>query len=185
MTGSGVGSTRRPLSWSLRGFTGAGYDKGRSVGWQAAWYSVQYLVFRQWWCPARLRSAILRAFGADVAEGVLIRHNVRITWPWKLSIGANTWVGEGVWILNLAPVTIGSDTCLSQEAFLCTGSHQMNSSTFEFDNGPIVVGDNVWLATQSLVLRGVTVGDRSVVGARAVVRHDLAPDSLVPVGTTA
>ena len=39
---------------TLRGFTGAGYDKGRPLSVQAAWFAVQHLLFRKWWLPARL-----------------------------------------------------------------------------------------------------------------------------------
>jgi putative colanic acid biosynthesis acetyltransferase WcaF len=78
----------------------------------------------------------------------------------------------------LEPITVGSDVCLSQGAFLCTGSHDHNSPDFAYDNGPILIEDGVWVAAQALILRGVTVGSGSVVGARAVVRRD------VPAGTT-
>ena len=174
-----------PVRHRLAGFSGAGYDKGRSVVWQALWFAVQSTVFGTWWFPLRLRPALLRAFGADIAPGVRIRHHVRVLWPWKLTIGADSWIGEGVWLLNLEPITIGADVCLSQEAFVCTGSHDNRSSTFEFDNAPITIEDGAWIAAQALVLRGVTVGADSVVGARAIVSHSLPAGSRVPAGTQA
>lgn len=173
------------LRRSLAGFTGAGYDKGRGVAWQAAWFATQNLVFRSWWCPPALRPPILRAFGATVGHGVVIRHGVRVHWPWKLQIGRDSWLGEGVWILNLEPVTVGSDVCLSQEAFICTGSHDRRSPTFEYDNGPIAIGDGAWVAAQAVVLRNVTVGAGAVIGARAVVAHDVAADAIVPRASSA
>ncbi len=129
----------------------------------------QHLVFGAWWLPARRRPAMLRAFGARVGRGVVIRNGVRVHWPWKLSIGDHTWIGEGAWLLNLEPITIGDDVCVSQEAFLCTGRHRNSSPTFEFDNGPIVIESGAWIAAQALVLRGVTVGADALIGARAVV----------------
>jgi putative colanic acid biosynthesis acetyltransferase WcaF len=169
----------------LAGFTGAGYDKGRGVAWQAAWFATQNLVFGTWWCPPGLRPAILRAFGATVGPGVVIRHRVRVHWPWKLEIGRDSWIGEGVWILNLEPVTIGADVCLSQEAFICTGSHDRRSPTFEYDNGPVAIGDGAWVAAQAVVLRNVRVGPGAVIGARAVVARDVAADAVVPRASTA
>lgn len=160
---------------SLAGFTGAGYDKGAGVVKQIAWLAMSGLVVTQWWCPLRLRLAILRAFGATVGSGTLIRHRVRIHWPWKLTVGSNTWIGEGTWILNLEPVTIGDDVCVSQSVVLCTGSHDRWSTTFEFDNAPITIGDGAWLAIRATVLRGVTVGECAVVGATALVTSDV-PD---------
>ncbi|MCU1688617.1 MAG: hypothetical protein JWN20_545 [Jatrophihabitantaceae bacterium] len=159
-----------------------GYDKGRSIAWQASWFAVQSLVFGAWWCPGRLRPTLLRWFGAEVAEGVVIRHRVRVLWPWKLAIGRDSWIGEGVWLLNLEPITIGSDVCISQEAFLCTGSHDRRSADFRYDNGPIDVGDGVWIAAQALVLRGVAIADGAVVGARAVVTRDVKPEDKVAAG---
>jgi putative colanic acid biosynthesis acetyltransferase WcaF len=156
-------STRR-----LRDFTGAGYDKGRPVLWQAVWFAAMNLVFSAWWLPARFRPAILRAFGASVGEGVLIRHRVRVLWPWKLTIGDNCWIGEGAWLLNLEPITIEHDACISQEAFLCTGSHDHHDPAFEFVNAPITVGAGAWVAARAVVLRGSTLAPGEVVAAGAV-----------------
>lgn len=163
---------------SLAGFTGAGYDKGRPVPVQALWLAISGLLITRWWCPGRVRVAVLRAFGANIGENVLIRHRVRIHWPWKLTVGSDTWIGEDTWILNLEPVTIGSDVCISQSVLLCTGSHDRRSSTFEFDNAPIVIEDGAWVAARATVLRGVTVGSDAVVGATALVTAD------VPAGAT-
>lgn len=159
----------------LRGFSGRGYDKGRSIGWQALWFATSNLVFSAWWLPRRLRPVILRAFGARVGERVFIRHRVRVLWPWKLTVGDDCWLGEDAWLLNLEPITLGHDVCLSQAAFLCTGSHDRRSPTFEYDNGPIVVGDGAWIAARATVLRGVTVGAGAVVAAGVVCATDV-PD---------
>jgi putative colanic acid biosynthesis acetyltransferase WcaF len=175
-------SLRKPaavVSHNLAGFTGVGYDRGRSLPWQVTWFAVQHLVFKAWWFPARLRPGLLRLFGADVGQGVRIRIGVRVHWPWKLRIGDSSWIGEDVWILNLEPIDIGHDVCVSQGAFLCAGSHRHDSPTFEFDNGPIRIGDSAWIAAQALVLRGVTVGEGAVVGARALVARDVPPGGRV------
>lgn len=171
---------------SLAGFTGAGYDKGRGPAWQVAWLLVSGLVVTRWWCPGRLRVALLRAFGARIGSGVLIRHGVRVHWPWKLTVGDDVWIGEQVWVLNLEPVTIGSDVCVSQGVLLCTGSHDRRSPTFEFDNAPIVLGSGCWVAARATVLRGVTVGEDATVGACALVTRDVAPGAtvLAPAATT-
>ncbi|HEY3924159.1 MAG TPA: hypothetical protein VGL75_06315 [Acidothermaceae bacterium] len=150
-----------------------GYDKGRSVAWQAAWFAVQNMIFNAWWLPGSLRPRILRAFGASVGRNVFIRHRVRILWPWKLSIGNDTWIGEDAWLLNLEQITIGNDVCVSQGAFLCTGSHDHRSSDFHYDNAPIVVEDGAWIAAQALVLRGSVIGRGAVIGARAVITHSV------------
>ncbi|MBI5230792.1 MAG: putative colanic acid biosynthesis acetyltransferase [Coriobacteriales bacterium] len=153
---------------SLRSFTGAGYDKGRNKLWQAAWFAVMNLVFMKWWLPPRLRPPILRAFGAQIGDRVLIRHRVRVLWPWKLTIGDDCWIGEGAWLLNLEPITIEHDVCISQEALLCTGSHRRTDPAFDFDNGQIHVGAGSWVATRATVLRNTVIAPDEVVGALQV-----------------
>jgi putative colanic acid biosynthesis acetyltransferase WcaF len=162
----------------LRGFTGSGYDIGRSKPIQALWLLVSGTIFMRWWCPARLRIFILRSFGASIGADVLVRHRVRVHWPWKLRVGDACWIGEGSWLLNLEPITIGSNVCISQDAFICTGSHDRRTPTFEFDNGPIDIHDGAWVAARAVVLRGVTIGAGATVGANVVVHADVAAGSV-------
>jgi putative colanic acid biosynthesis acetyltransferase WcaF len=162
----------------LSRFRGDGYEVGRSKLWQVAWLTVQTTVFMRWWMPARARVGILRFFGASIGDNVLIRHRVRIHWPWKLTVGDNSWIGEGAWLLNLEPIIVGRNVCISQEAFLCTGSHDRGSATFEFDNAPIAIYDEAWIAARATLLRGVSVGERAVVGATALVASSVSPGAV-------
>lgn len=173
-----------PVERRLAGFTGAGYDKGRGPLWQIGWLILSGAVVTRWWCPAKQRVALLRFFGATIGEGVLIRHRVRIHWPWKLEVGDDTWIGEDAWLLNLEPIRIGSNVCISQSVLLCSGSHDRRSPTFEFDNAPIDIENNVWIAARATILRGVRVGRGAVVGACALVSADVAPGTtvLAPLG---
>ena len=164
---------------SLAARRGRPYDKGRGFAMQTLWVAVSTLIFTQVWCPSRLRCTILRMFGAQIGKGVLIRHRVAVQWPWKLTIGDNSWVGTGAELYNLDNIVIGSDVCISQHVFLCTGSHDRTSQTFEFDNGPIVIEDGAWVCARSTVLRGVTVGANSVIGATSLVYSDVPPNSIV------
>lgn len=164
---------------SLKDFGGSDYAKGRPPIVQALWIAISGLIVMRWWCPGTLRLTILRMFGAEIGDNVLIRHRVRIHWPWKLRVGDSSWIGEGAWILNLEPVEIGQDVCISQDAFICTGSHHFDSPTFEFDNGSISIEDGVWIAAKSTVLRGVRIGANSLIGAASVVARDVPADSRV------
>lgn len=167
------------MTWRLDRFSGAGYDKGRSAVSQVLWLVAQHVLVRPWWVPVSVRRWVLRRFGATIGTGVLIRHRVRIHWPWKLQVGDHSWIGEGVWILNLETVTIGSHTCISQDVLLCTGSHDRHSPSFEFDNGPIRIGDHSWVGARGTVLRGVTIGSGVVVGATALVIDDITDNTTV------
>lgn len=165
--------------FDLSKFTGAGYDRGRGFASQVLWLAVSGAYLEHWWCPPGTRARILRSFGAVIGERVLIRHRVRIHWPWKLTVGDNSWIGEGTWILNLEPVSIGSNVCVSQDVFLCTGSHDRSSPSFEFDNAPIVIDDGAWVAARATVLRGCHIGANSIVGAAALIVKDVPAEAVL------
>lgn len=137
------------------------------------------LLFSRWFCPASLRVSLLRLFGATIGDDVLIRHRVRVLWPWKLVVGDRSWIGEGAWILNLEPVTIGADVCISQEVFLCSGSHDYRAANFRYRNQPIDIEDGAWVAARAMVLPGVKVGTASVIAAGVTVAHDVPPRTLL------
>ena len=155
------------------------YDKRRGILAQALWVAVNELVVIKVWCPNRLRCNILRWFGARIGRDVLIRHRVRVHWPWNLTVGDDSWIGTDVELYNLDDIVVGSDVCISQHTYLCTGSHDRFSAVFDFDNGPIVVEDGAWICARSTILRGVTIGANTVVGATCVITDDVPPNSIV------
>lgn len=163
----------------LAQFTGRGHEPGRPVPTLALWFAIGDPISRSVLVPAGVRARLLRAFGAQIGENVNIRHDVHIHFPWKLTVGDNSWVGVGTHLLNVEPITIGEDVCISQQSYLCTGSHRADDPAFEYDNAPIVVEDGAWLALRSTVLRGVTIGRDAVVGACALVGKDVPAGSRV------
>jgi putative colanic acid biosynthesis acetyltransferase WcaF len=171
MTLPDLSGTRPTVHRRLREFTGSGYDKGRSVFWQVAWFATANLIFTKWWLPPSFRPIILRVFGASVGERVLIRHGVKVQWPWKLAIGSDVWIGECAWLLNLEDITIADDVCISQDAFLCTGGHDPKDPTFSFDNARIVIGSGVWVGAKAVILRGTSIDPGTLVPAGAVVHR--------------
>jgi putative colanic acid biosynthesis acetyltransferase WcaF len=128
------------------------------------------IVFQSGWFPFYgIKRWLLRAFGATVGRAVVIKPRVRIKFPWRCQIGNDCWVGEDVWIDNLASVRIGNDVCLSQGVYLCTGSHDHQSVSFDLIVKPIVIEEQVWIAARSVVLQGVTIGRGAVVAAGSLV----------------
>ena len=145
-------------------------DRGRSSLVEAIWYVCKVVFFLSavpW--PSRWKCALLRLFGAKIGVGVVIKPRVNIHLPWRLEIGERAWIGEEVFLLNFAVVRIGSHSCISQRAFLCTGNHDFRDPVFAFRCAPITVGDGVWVGAGVFVAPGVEIGDEAVVTAGSVV----------------
>ena len=116
---------------------------------------------------------LLRLFGARIGRGVTIKPGVMVKFPWRLEIGDHSWIGEHVWLDNLADIRIGNHCCLSQGVYLCTGSHDWSKSSFNLMTKPIVLQNQVWLAARSIVGPGVTVGSGAVLSLGSIASRDL------------
>jgi putative colanic acid biosynthesis acetyltransferase WcaF len=150
--------------------------RGRSVWIVQLWWFVQASFFRH--SPQGLygfRRWLLRLFGAKVGRGVLLRPSVRITYPWKLSIGDHAWIGDDAVLYSLGPINLGANSVVSQRSYLCAATHDYRSATFDIVAQPIAVGEMAWLAADVFVAPGVTIGAGCVVGARSAVFGDLPP----------
>jgi putative colanic acid biosynthesis acetyltransferase WcaF len=147
-----------------------GLDRGRSSFVEAIWYLVKCCLFLSPWpFPSGIKCRVLRLFGARVGQGVVIKPRVNIHFPWKLTVGDFTWIGEEAFILNFEPVTIGGHCCISQRAFLCTGNHDFSQLNMPYRNLPIIIKDGAWVGAQAFVGPGVTVGSEAVITAGSVV----------------
>lgn len=159
---------------NLSTFNNAHFDRGAPAWKEVLWWLVRSLLFAPWFpIPSSLKVTALRAFGAKIGDGVVIRSRVNITFPWKLTLGDRVWIGDEVLILSLERVAIGSDVCVSQRAFLCTGSHDFSKESFDLITLPIVIADGCWIGAQSFVGPGVTFGRSSRCLAAAVVVKDV------------
>ncbi|MGH7950561.1 MAG: WcaF family extracellular polysaccharide biosynthesis acetyltransferase [Limisphaerales bacterium] len=158
----------------LSSYSSAHFDRGAGKGREIIWLLVSLILFRL--CPfslSPLKRGILRAFGARIGRNVVIKPQVKITFPWKLSVGDHVWLGEQCWLLNLERITIGNNVCISQRAFLCTGSHNYKLTTFDLITEPITVENGAWLGAGCWVGPGVVVGADSILAAGAVTTKNL------------
>ncbi|MFD2917437.1 WcaF family extracellular polysaccharide biosynthesis acetyltransferase [Psychroserpens luteus] len=138
------------------------------------WYYVNELFFKSSLFPiSGLKVSLLRLFGAKIGTGVIIKPNVNIKYPWKLSIDDYCWIGESVWIDNLDNVTIGSNVCLSQGAFLLCGNHNYKLKSFDLIVKPIVLKQGAWIGAKSIVGPGVTVYDHAILAVGSTTSIDL------------
>ncbi len=164
----------RRMEVDLSDYSAATFDRGAGTFKELAWIIVSLLLFRL--CPMKLsglKCAALRIFGAAVGRGVVVKPEVKITFPWKLTIGDHVWLGEECWLLNLAPTTIESNVCVSQRAFLCSGNHDYKSPAFDLITKPIRVERGAWIGASAFVGPGVTVGSHAVLTAGSVATKDL------------
>ena len=122
---------------------------------------------------------MLQVFGARIGRGVRIYPAARIQQPWNLTIGPRCTVAWNVTIYCLGFVTIGADVVISQAAHLCAGNHAIRDPAFPVLKQPITLGDGVWIAAEAFIGPGVSIGERAVVGARAVVIRDVCVGDVV------
>ncbi|MEJ7709655.1 MAG: WcaF family extracellular polysaccharide biosynthesis acetyltransferase [Pyrinomonadaceae bacterium] len=122
--------------------------------------------------PTVCKRWLLVAFGATVGRNVTIKPDVNIKFPWFLEVGSNVWIGESVWIDNLANVKIGDNVCLSQGSYLLTGNHNYKKETFDLIVGSIHIEEGVWVGARAIICPGVNLRSHSVISVGSVMNKD-------------
>jgi putative colanic acid biosynthesis acetyltransferase WcaF len=157
-------------------YTVGRYSPGAPLWQQVAWYYLgSPLVSSYWLLSSNFKCWLLRCFGAQIGAGVCIKPGLKVKFPWRLVVGEFVWLGENCWIDNVAMVTIGSHTCLSQDVYLCTGNHDWSSQTFDLKDAPILIGESCWIAARATIGPGVEVGRGAVLCLGSVTGRSLAP----------
>lgn len=160
---------------------------GRAV-WGAVWLLLfrptpRGNLFRPW------RAFLLRCFGAKLGRGANVLPSCRVWQPWQLTMGDHSCLSERVDCYNAAPIVIGAQAVVSQDAFLCTASHDVTSPIMELTTAPIVIGPQAWVCARAVVLPGVTLGEGAVLAAAAVAPKSIpawaiaAGNPAHPIGT--
>jgi putative colanic acid biosynthesis acetyltransferase WcaF len=116
---------------------------------------------------------LLRLFGAKIHPGAAVASSIRVWLPRNLELGPRATLGPGVDCYNMAPIKIGARSVVSQRAFLCAGTHDITDEKFPLRVRPIIIGDDVWVASEAFVGPGVCIGDGCVLGARGCAFEDL------------
>jgi putative colanic acid biosynthesis acetyltransferase WcaF len=168
-------------SWiDLSIYDNSDFDPGRGKFMRTLWYFCSVAFFENGWFPiSGLKVRLLRLFGARIGRGVVIKPNVRIKFPWRLSIGDHCWIGQESWLDNMVVVEIGSHVCISQLVYLCTGSHDHRRRTFDLLPSPIRIGDGAWIGARATILPGVTVGPNAIVAGGSIVTKDVDAAQIV------
>ncbi|HTP30015.1 MAG TPA: WcaF family extracellular polysaccharide biosynthesis acetyltransferase [Anaeromyxobacteraceae bacterium] len=157
----------------LAEFNNSWYEPGRPLWIRAAWMAANraFLLTSFPW-PYAVKRAVLRAFGAKVGRGVVVKPRVTVKYPWRLRLGDDAWVGESVWIDCLASVSVGANVCLSQACMIETGNHDWSSPTFDLRLGEVTLEEGSWAAVRSLLLPGSRLARHAVLGAGSVLAGD-------------
>lgn len=169
----------------LSTFRNDDFDRGASRLKELAWLIVSGFLVDGPIPGSGWRAALLRAFGAEIGVGVVFKPWVRVKFPWRLEIGDDSWIGEGVWIDNLAPVRIGHDVCISQAAYLCTGNHDWSSPSFDLVTAGITIAPQCWVGARATVAPGTKMQEGAVLGLGAVGRGRLEPWTIYAAGSPA
>ena len=154
----------------------SGMDKLRRLIWLISWACLAR------WTPVPLhnwRKCLARLFGARIGQRATLYPSVSIWAPWNLEMADNSCLAEGVRCYNVAKVTLGKDSIVSQYAYLCTASHDPHDPEFPLIGGPITLAEGAWVAAEAFVSPGVTLQERAVAAARAVIVRDVEPWTIV------
>jgi putative colanic acid biosynthesis acetyltransferase WcaF len=135
-------------------------------------------VTNPWQISSGLRIKVLRAFGAEIGEGVIFRPRTRVRFPWKLHVEDDSWIGEGVWFHNQDHIYVGHDVVISQETFLTTGSHA-HKRDMALITRPIHIEAGAWITSRCMILGGSRIGASALVRPMSLVQGD------IPAGTVA
>lgn len=136
------------------------------------------------------RRWLLRRFGALVGRQVHVYPTVRIALPWNLVLQDSCAIGDRAILYALGSINIGARATVSQGAHLCAGTHDISDPTRPLLKLPIRIGDDTWICADAFIGPGVVVGDRAIVGARAVAMKDVRAGAIVvgnparQIGTT-
>jgi maltose O-acetyltransferase len=122
---------------------------------------------------------ILKQLLPNAASGLWLQPPFYCDYGSNISIGENVFFNFNCVVLDVAPVTIGSRTMFAPNVQIYTATHPVNhaerSSGVEYAK-PITIGHDVWVGGSAVICPGVTIGDRSIIGAGSVVTKDIPAD---------
>lgn len=134
------------------------------------------------WTPKplnRWRLCWLRLFGARLHGLPFVHQRARIQIPWNLTLHDRACLGDRANAYTLGEIEIGPRSVIAQEAYLCTGTHDLGDPKWPLQVARISIGADVFVGGRAFILPGVTVGDGAVVGACALVFRDVPPRAVV------
>ncbi len=125
------------------------------------------------------RSSILKNLLPNAGSGLWLQPPFYCDYGYNLNIGDKVFFNFNCVVLDVAEVCIGSRTLIGPNVQIYTATHPMDhkerASGLEFAR-PITIGEDVWIGGSAVICPGVSIGDRSVIGAGSVVTKDIPED---------
>ena len=125
------------------------------------------------------RRFLLRCFGAKMGAGSVVHPNVKIWAPWNLEMGDLACLAFGVDCYCVDKIRLGTRVTVSQYAFLCTASHDVDDPATPLVTAPITLEDGAWVFAGAFIGPGVTLHEGAVAAAHAVVVKDVPAWTIV------
>jgi putative colanic acid biosynthesis acetyltransferase WcaF len=163
---------------NLSKFNNSWYNPGANALKRLFWYFTNAVWINSAFPINGIKLFLLRLYGAKIGSRVVIKPHVNIKYPWLLEVGNNVWIGEYVWIDNLAKVSIADDVCISQGALLLCGNHNYKKEAFDLIVAEIKLEQGVWIGAKSTVCPGVTCHSHAVLAVGSVATSNLEPYSI-------
>ena len=157
-----------PLSVDLSRFDNRDFKRGVSRWTEALWLLLAAPLVESFLPGSVWRCWLLRRFGAEIGMAVVIKPRVRIKFPWRLVVGADSWIGEDSWLDNLDWIRIGSHACISQGVYIGTGNHDWTDVGFRLMTAPVQIADQAWVCAKAIIAPGSTVGEGAVIAQAGV-----------------
>jgi len=125
------------------------------------------------------RSRILRELLPNASPDLWLQPPFYCDYGYNIQVGERVFFNFNCVVLDVGPVTIGPRTMFGPNVQIYTATHPMNhlerSSGREYAKS-IVIGEDVWIGGSAVICPGVTIGNRSVIGAGSVVTKDIYED---------
>ncbi len=155
--------------------------------WSISTFAFLYLWKLTWlllcqWTPKpmnRWRLLILKLFKAKITGYPFVHSSVKIVMPWHLTLKHRACLGENTVAYSLGEIEIRENATVAQEVYLCTGTHDFESPTFQLVTSKITIGKNAFIGARAMVLPGVTIGENAIVGAMSVVSKNINQSHIV------
>ena len=124
----------------------------------------------------------------SIGKGSCLSEHVQIVAQGgHVTIGDDVFIGTGCLIVCRSSIFIGKDSLIAEYVVIRDQDHLVDSRPIRsagFKTTPIYIGNDVWIGCKATVLRGAYVGNRSVIGAHALVKSRI-PDDMLAVGVPA